>query len=202
MAGCAQWICLVRFSSPLSLLDPPYYSPPMRSHPRSRALATLVAAAASAAMFFTFGAPAYGHAIIELNGKDAVAGKTSLMTLEVQHGCIDGAQGTLQVEAFVGMPWRKVVPKPVAGWTSSVEKQPKGGYAITWVKQGSPAPFGTPVYFPMSISWPTKPGTYGMSVLQICPSASNYWNEPFGPATANKPSPPLTPLAQVSVKVA
>ena len=173
----------------------------MRTLLRSRSTAVLGALAVSAALGLSLGAPAYGHAIIELNGKDAVAGKTSLMTLEVQHGCIDGAQDTVQVQAFVGKSWRTFIPKPVAGWTTSIAKQANGGHTITWVKQGAPAAFGTPVYFPISIGWPKKPGIYGMSVLQICPSTSTYWNEPFGPATADKPSPPLTPLAQVSVKV-
>ncbi|CAB4908578.1 MAG: DUF1775 domain-containing protein [Actinobacteria bacterium] len=166
-----------------------------------RSTATVISCVVSAGLLLAVSAPAQGHAIIELNGKDAIAGTTSPMTLQVQHGCIDGAQGTLQVQAFTGKPWRGVIPKPVAGWSSSVSKQTNGGSKITWIKQGAPAPFDTPVYFPLIVSWPTKSGIYGMSVLQICPSSSTLWNEPFTPATANTPSPPITPLAQVQVKV-
>ena len=146
-------------------------------------------------------APAQAHAIIDLKGKDAIAGATSPMTLEVQHGCIDGAQGTMQVQAMTAKTWRSVIPKQVAGWNSSISKQANGGSKITWIKQGAPAPFDIPVYFPLIVSWPTKAGVYGMSVRQICPSTSTLWNEPFTPATADKPSPPITPLAQVQVKV-
>lgn len=51
----------------------------------------------------TGAAPASAHAIIDLGGVSAVAGKTSPMTLEVQHGCLP-AEATTQVEAFVGAP--------------------------------------------------------------------------------------------------
>jgi len=71
------------------------------------------------------------------------------MTLEIQHGCLP-ANPTVQVEAFVGAPWRAVKPEPVAGWTSSVTKQANGGWHITWVNQGTPIPFGTATFFP---SW-------------------------------------------------
>jgi hypothetical protein len=173
----------------------------MNFHFGPRPASALFALAVVAGSLFAVGSPAQGHAIIELNGKDAIAGTTSPMTLEVQHGCIDGAQGTLQVQAFTGKPWGSVIPKPVTGWSSAITKQSKGGSLITWIKQGAPAPFDTPLYFPLVVSWPKKSGIYGMSVLQICPSTSTLWNEPFTPATANKPSPPLTPLAQVQVKV-
>lgn len=120
------------------------------------------------------------------------------MTLEIQHGCLP-ANPTVQVEAFVGAPWRAVKPEPVAGWTSSVTKQANGGWHITWVNQGTPIPFGTATFFPIMVSWPKNPGTYGMSVLQLCPGSSYYWNDKYTPATASLSSPPLTPLAEVSV---
>jgi uncharacterized protein YcnI len=141
---------------------------------------------------------ASAHSIIQLNEVSAVAGQTSAMTLEIQHGCLP-AEPTLQVEAFVGAPWRAVKPKPVAGWTSSVTKQAKGGWHITWVNQGTPIPFGTATFFPITVSWPKNPGTYGMSVMQLCPGSSYYWNDKYAPATASTPSPPLTPRAEVLV---
>ncbi len=69
---------------------------------------------------------ASAHGIIDLDGVSAVAGPTSVMTLEVQHGCLP-AEPTVLVEAFVGAPWRAVRPQPVDGWTSSLERQVKGG---------------------------------------------------------------------------
>lgn len=120
------------------------------------------------------------------------------MTLEIQHGCLP-AEPTVQVEAFVGAPWRAVKPEPIAGWASSVAKQANGGWHITWVNQGIPIPFGTATFFPITVSWPKKPGIYGMSALQLCPGSSYYWNDKYTPATASLSSPPLTPLAEVSV---
>jgi len=38
-----------------------------------------------------------------------------------------------------------------------------------------------------------------MSVLQLCPGSSYFWNDKYTPATASLSSPPLTPLAEVSV---
>lgn len=144
---------------------------------------------------------ANAHAIIALNGISAVAGKSSVMTLEVQHGCLP-SEPTVQVEAFVGSPWRAVKPQKVSGWTSSVTKQPKGGWHITWVNQGTPIPFGTATFFPISVAWPSQPGTYGMSVMQLCPGSSYYWNDKVTPATADVPSPPLTPRPEVLVVAA
>lgn len=142
--------------------------------------------------------PAAAHAIIELNGISAVAGKTSTMTLEVQHGCLP-SNPTLEVEAFVGKPWRAVKPQPVAGWTSRVERQSIGGWHIIWTNTGEPVPFGTATFFPITVAWPKDAGVYDMTVLQLCPESSYLWDEPFGPATAEKPSPPLTPRPQVQV---
>ncbi len=142
--------------------------------------------------------PVSAHGIIELNGVSAVAGQSSVMTLEIQHGCLP-SEPTVQVEAFVGSPWRAVKPQAVPGWTSKVTRQAKGGWHITWVNQSTPIPFGTATYFPITVAWPSKPGTYGMSVMQLCPGSSYYWNDKYAPATANIPSPPLTPRPEVLV---
>ena len=143
--------------------------------------------------------PASAHAIIELNGVSAVAGRTSAMTLEIQHGCLP-AEATTEVEAFVGTPWRKVTPAPVPGWRSSVEPLPKGGWHMVWTNLGEPIPFGTPTFFPITVAWPTKPGAYAMRVTQQCTNGTSYdWNTTYGPATASQPSPPLTPRPEVQV---
>jgi uncharacterized protein YcnI len=143
---------------------------------------------------------AAGHAIIDLEGNDAVAGTTSVMKLEIQHGCSDSLPGVVEVQAFVGKPWRKIRPLAVAGWSTEVSVRKSGGYQITWKNLGQPGAFGTPVFFPLKVSWPKKAGTYGMTVLQLCPGGSTLWNTEFTAATADAPSPPLTPLPEVQVK--
>jgi len=141
---------------------------------------------------------AQAHGIIDLDGVSAVAGGTSRMTLEIQHGC-GTTDATIQVQAFVGKPWRAVRPHPVAGWSSTVARQDKGGWQITWTNLGAPIPFGTPIFFPITVAWPNNPGTYGMSVLQVCPTSTYYWNDEYTPATGSVTSPPLTPRPEVLV---
>ncbi len=159
------------------------------------AIATIGMMAVSSPLVST----ASAHAIIELNGVSAVAGTSSAMTLEIQHGCLP-SEATIQVEAFVGSPWRALKPQQVDGWTSSVVKQSKGGWHVTWVKQGEPVPFGTRTFFPITVAWPKSPGTYGMSVMQLCThGTSYYWNDKYSPASATSDSPPLTPKPEVLV---
>lgn len=151
------------------------------------------------ALSTAFATTASAHAIIKLNGVSAVAGTSSAMTLEIQHGCLP-SEPTVQVEAFVGAPWRAVRPQAVSGWTSSVTKQAKGGWHITWVNQGVPIPFGTATFFPITVAWPKNSGTYGMTVMQLCTDGSTYlWNDTYTPATAAADSPPVTPKPQVLV---
>lgn len=143
--------------------------------------------------------PATAHAIIDLGGRSAVAGKTSQMTLEVQHGCLP-SEATTRVDAFVGAPWRAVRPAAVAGWQPAVARLERGGWHITWTNLGAPIPFGTATFFPIAVDWPSKPGTYGMRVTQQCTDGTSYdWSEKYRPATANNPSPPLTPRPEVLV---
>ncbi len=143
--------------------------------------------------------PAAAHAIIELESVSAVAGETSAMTLEIQHGCLP-AEATTQVQAFVGRPWRAVRPAPVTGWEASVKRLARGGWQITWTNLGEPIPFGTATFFPIEVDWPKKTGNYGMRVTQQCTDGTSYdWNEKYRPATANRPSPPLTPRPEVQV---
>ena len=149
---------------------------------------------------FIANAPAASaHAIIELNGVSAVAGKSSAMTLEIQHGCITDSPETTQVIAFVGKPWGAVKPGSVDGWKFSVAPLADGGQQITWSVVDKPIPFSTPVFFPMTVKWPKSPGVYSMRVLQVCTGGQYLWDTPFTPATSSSPSPPLTPLPQVTV---
>ena len=166
---------------------------------RHRVVRSIVSVLGAAVLLGIGSAPVHAHAIIELNGVSAVAGRTSAMTLEVQHGCLP-AEATTEVEAFVGAPWRAVRPAAVDGWSARVERLPSGGWHIIWTNLGAPIPFGTPTFFPITVAWPNKPGTYAMRVTQQCTSGTSYdWNTPYGPATANSPSPPLTPRPEVNV---
>ena len=81
-----------------------------------------------------------------------------------------------------------------------MERLARGGWQITWTNLGEPIPFGTATFFPIEVDWPTKAGTFGMRVTQQCTDGTSYdWNEKFRPATANSPSPPLTPRPEVQV---
>jgi len=156
-------------------------------------------ALAAAAVLGWFASPAAAHAIIDLDGVSAVAGTTSQMTLEVQHGCLP-AEATLRVDAFVGRPWRGVEPGAVPGWQTTVERLPQGGWHIAWTNLGPPIPFGTAIFFPIEVAWPSKAGTYAMRVTQQCTNGASYdWNQQYFPATADSPSPPLTPRPEVKV---
>lgn len=146
----------------------------------------------------TTAAPASAHAIVDLTGATAYAGKSSTMTLEIQHGCLQNEAGVEKVAAYFSKDYGKVVPQSVDGWTGSVKKTSDGS-KVVWKLTGDVPAFNTPVYFPMDISWPKKPGVYGLPVRQWCDGATNIWDEPDGPATANKPSPPLYPLPQIKV---
>lgn len=159
----------------------------------------LVATTVSFLAIFGPSGPASGHAIIDLGGISAVAGRSSLMTLEVQHGCLP-SEATTEVEAFVGPAWRAVEPEAVTGWQATVAPLQRGGWHITWTNLGAPIPFGTATFFPITVDWPKKPGTYGMRVTQQCTDGTSYnWNEQYRPATASSPSPPLTPRPEVQV---
>lgn len=142
--------------------------------------------------------PASAHAIIELDGAPAVAGKKSVMTLEVQHGCLQNEVGIDKVTAYFSKHFRSVKAHPVDGWSTAV-KESKKGIRVTWKLTGTRPAFNAPTFFPMTIGWPTKPGVYGLPVRQDCDGQINVWDTPGGPATADQPSPPLYPLPEVQV---
>lgn len=158
-----------------------------------------IASAVTAGCCLVPAAPASAHAIISLGGVDAVAGRTSRMTLEVQHGCLTDEDGVLQVIAQVGRPWGRLRPQPVSGWSVTRSRLP-AGQQIIWTKDdGVPQVFNEPVYFPVDVTWPAKAGVIGMSVTQVCPRDTTTWGTPVAPATGDQESPPQTPLAQVNV---
>lgn len=142
--------------------------------------------------------PASAHAIVDLSGDPAYAGQTSVITLEVQHGCLQNSKGIDKVAAYFDTDYRKIKPRTVTGWSVRV-KHTSHGTKVVWHLTGDVPAFNTPTYFPMKISWPRTPGVYGVPVKQWCGSATNVWDVPDGPATANQPSPPLYPLPQIKV---
>ncbi|MGA0011329.1 MAG: hypothetical protein ACO3ID_11220 [Candidatus Nanopelagicales bacterium] len=163
-----------------------------------RPLSLLGVSLASAALVVASAAPASAHAIVDLTGEPAYAGKTSVMRLEIQHGCLQNETGIDKIAAYFGKKFGRVKPAAVTGWTST-SKRTADGRKIVWKLTGSVPAFNTPTYFPMMITWPAKAGVYGVPVRQWCGSETNIWDEPDGPATANKPSPPLYPLPQIKV---
>lgn len=164
----------------------------------SRLLTLLAAGALSAALAVAAASPASAHAIVDLSGDPAYAGKTSVMTLEVQHGCLQNETGIDKVAAYFGKEFGKVKPSPVAGWKTT-SKRTSSGRKVIWSLTGTVPAFNTPTFFPMTITWPAKAGVYGVPVKQWCGSDTNIWDVPDGPATADKPSPPLYPLPQIKV---
>lgn len=145
---------------------------------------------------------ASAHAIAELNGDPAYAGKTSRMILELQHGCLSNEMGIDTVVAYFDSSFPSVRPKSVSGWKSQKSRQANGTHKIKWALVGARPAFNTPTYFPISIDWPAMPGVYGVPVKQKCDGAKNMWNTPNAPATADAPSPSLYPLPQIQVLAA
>lgn len=170
----------------------------MSSRAITASLSSIAAGTLAAALIVASAAPASAHAIVDLSGASAYAGRTSTMTLEIQHGCLQNEAGVDKVAAYFNKNYVKVVPQSVDGWSSSVKRSGKTTKVI-WKLTGDVPAFNTPTFFPMDITWPKKPGVYGLPVRQWCDGATNIWDEPDGPATANKPSPPLYPLPQVKV---
>lgn len=165
---------------------------------RHRRLSALTVGLVTAAAVMGSASPASAHAIVDLTGKPAYAGKSSVMTLEVQHGCLQSETGIDKVAAFFSKEYGKVTPSAVSGW-KAISKRTSDGRKVVWTLTGAVPAFNTPTYFPMRITWPAKPGVYGLPVKQWCGSDTNIWDVPDGPATADKPSPPLYPLPQIKV---
>lgn len=156
-------------------------------------------ALASAGLVLASAAPASAHAIVGLNGDPAYAGQKSAITLELQHGCLSNELGIDKVVATFDKSFGKVRAKPVQDWTSKVRPGPGGIQRVVWTLTGPVPAFNQPTFFRLEISWPKKPGVYGVPVTQQCDGEVNRWQVPDGPATANQPSPPLYPLPQIKV---
>ncbi|MTA43118.1 MAG: DUF1775 domain-containing protein [Actinobacteria bacterium] len=155
--------------------------------------------------------PAGAHAIVDLKNSDAIVGRTSAMTLEIQHGCITGGGGTVKFVAQFAAAFGEVTPGSVPGWTSVVTSgittttgtttTTADGQTVTWTTNGAAQPFSTALIVPLKVRWPNRAGAYGTVVSQTCsnPADETVWSTPAQPATAGVPSPPLTPLATVCV---
>lgn len=163
-----------------------------------RLLIALGGAVGAALISLVSALPASAHAIVDLSGDPAYAGGSSIVTLEIQHGCLQNQLGIDKVVAYLSTDYRGVRPREVAGWDSAV-KRTSSGKKVVWRLTASVPAFNAPTYFPMKMTWPSKPGVYGVPVKQWCGSATDVWDVPSGPATANQPSPPLYPLPQIKV---
>lgn len=162
-------------------------------------LISSVCCVAALALGMAGASAASAHAIVELNGDPAYAGRTSILTLELQHGCLGNEAGIDTVVAYFDPSFVSVKPKSVPGWKSQKATESDGTHRIKWTLTGDRPKFNTPTYFPMTISWPKQSGVYGVPVKQKCLGEVNVWDTPDGPATANRPSPPLYPLPQIRV---
>ena len=155
--------------------------------------------------------PAGAHAIVDLQSSDAIVGRSSAMTLEIQHGCITGGGGTVKFVAQFAAVFGEVTPGSVPGWTSVVTSgittttgtttTTADGQTVTWTTNGAAQPFSTPLIVPLTVRWPNRAGAYGTVVSQTCsnPTEETVWSTPAQPATVGVLSPPLTPLATVCV---
>lgn len=164
-----------------------------------RSVNTVVALVAGIAGLVVGAPSASAHAIVDLEGDPAYAGRSSRISLEIQHGCLQNGSGVDTVIVRLGKAFRFVEPGPVDGWRVTVGRTAKGSHRIVYTLTGSRPAFSTPTYFPLAIGWPRKPGVYGVPVKQKCGGAVNAWNVPDVPATADQPSPPLYPLPEVQV---
>lgn len=160
-------------------------------------LSTTISALGFTAALLTVAPAAWAHAIVDLNGVPAYAGKHAEMILEIQHGCGNG-EGVDEVAAYFSKSYRKAVPLDVDGWWATTRQTPDGRQVI-WRRRGNAIDFNTPTFFPLKMIWPSKPGVYDLPVKQKCGDATIMWDVEFGPATADEPSPPLYPLAQIRV---
>ena len=170
----------------------------MTSRALRSTVSALAAALIAAPLVIASASPASAHAIVDIGSEPAYSGHTSTLTLEIQHGCLQNEAGIQKIAAYFGKAYIKVVPQSVASWSSTV-KRDGGVTKVVWKLTGAVPAFNTPVFFPMDVTWPKKPGVYGLPVRQWCDGATNIWDEPDGPATAGKPSPPLYPLPQIKV---
>lgn len=161
---------------------------------------SLIAAGAGVIGLSIFSAvPASAHSIIELNGAPAYSGRTSAMTMEIQHGCMP-SQPTNKVVVFFKASFGDIVPLKMKGWTATTGTKASGRKYVIWQTATSPQPFPTPLYLPMRITWPTRAGEYGMPTRQFCVGGGHwFWDTQWHPATADVPSPPIEPLPSVMV---
>jgi len=177
-----------------------------RRHPVIRTAATAFLLVTAFVATLAVGAsPAGAHAIVEIQDTDAVVGRTSAMTLEIQHGCITGGGRTVGVVATFAPSFGTVTAGTVPGWSSAVipgtAGAAAGGSTVTWTTTSAPQPFSAPLRLPLTVRWPKQPGSYGIAVSQTCsdPTEETVWATPVRPATVGVPSPPVTPLATVCV---
>jgi len=145
---------------------------------------------------------ASAHAVASLNGAHAVAGKSGVLGLTLQHGCMGGYDTDTVVTTFTPA-WRSVAPRPAAGWTSQVAHVPGGAWKVTWKVIGAPIPFAQPMPFSLAVGWPKKSGIYTAPTTQYCGANSSAWVDTYtGPADGVHTSPADLPVPKILVRPA
>ena len=95
---------------------------PMTRRALRLTLSALATALIAAPLVIASAAPASAHAIVDLSGDPAYAGRTSTMTLEIQHGCLQNEAGIEKIAAYFNKNYIKVVPQSGDEWSSSVNR--------------------------------------------------------------------------------
>ena len=145
---------------------------------------------------------ASAHAVASLNGAHAVAGKSGVLGLTLQHGCAGGYETDTVVTTF-SSAFRSVKPRPVGGWTSQVSRVRGGKWKATWKVMGAPIPFAQPFTFTLAVSWPKRSGVYTAPTMQYCGPHSSAWVDTYtGPADGVHTSPANMPVPEILVKPA
>jgi uncharacterized protein YcnI len=145
---------------------------------------------------------ASAHAVASLNGAHAVAGKSGVLSLTLQHGCMGGYETDTVVTTF-SAAFRSVKPRPVGGWTSQVSHVRGGTWKATWNVIGAPIPFAQPFTFTLAVSWPKRSGVYTAPTMQYCGPHSSAWVDTYtGPADGVHTSPADMPVPEILVKPA
>lgn len=109
--------------------------------------ASTIAAIAACTVVVSAG-PASAHAIVDLEGDPAYAGRTSTISLELQHGCLANEVGIDTVIVYLDASFRTVQPGAVDGWKASTKHSGSGTHKVTYTLTGTRPAFNAPTYFP------------------------------------------------------
>ena len=153
-----------------------------------------------ASMLLNYAPSAQAHGTLNLYGDNAIAGKKGLLTLTIPHGCGAGTT-TTKIVMKLGKTWRKVKPKEVAGWDSSVKRTASGRWILTWTATAGGLQNTDSGDFAIAVHWPKKPGIYNTPTSQYCGTQLMDWKDPFNAAADGNDAYPATyPVPRVKVR--